>query len=219
MIAGYQRALNILNNALYEYYESPSKYYGRTGSGAEEAARFSSAPNIVEQSIQYDNSSVYDIGTEGRLDSAYKIMNNIIMPHLSVQNISSSSDTSVVYKTIGTKDLFDYSTLAGCSADNSSDAVYFYLTNGMRFCMIYNKTDDTSKFGETSYGTIWVDVNGEKGPNKKYSATGTSIDSLTYYGDTFPITILKNRFVPGTAISTESSISEAAEKAYFGEKY
>jgi hypothetical protein len=30
---------------------------------------------------------------------------------------------------------------------------------------------------------------------------------------------LKNRFVPGTAISTESSISEAAEKAYFGEKY
>ena len=95
--------------------------------------------------------------------------------------------------------------MAGCS----SEAIYFYTADGLRFCFNYGKSESTEQFGEFTYGEMWVDINGDKIPNK-------TSKNAKLQGDTFPIVIMKNRFIPGHP--TNSEVSRIAQDFYFGKK-
>lgn len=155
----------------------------------ENIAGYHRAVNALNKAFNayYDSqSTVYTIGS-GTLNSTSGLMTNLITAFL-----------PLVSKTTTT-------TMAGCS----SSAQLFYTADSMRYCIEYSaSTSVNSIYGEKTYGIVWVDVNGDKKPN-------AIPESIKNPGDTFPIVILKNRFIPG---HTNSANATLAQKIYYGEK-
>lgn len=211
-ILGYRRAVHILNNAYSAYSDAPSAQYEtkyRTVKecpegtnmynflGIEFCAGFSGGvhidPVISEKPYLEKSSEALEpvlIGEE-RLNSDEFLMKNLFEPFLS----------------IGLKNLLDSNVpIANCD----SGAKIFYTSDGMRYCVKYSASAAiNSNYNDFTYGLILVDVNGDKGPN----TMGTAIDNP---GDTFPIVIMKNRFIPGHP--TDSTKAELAQNFYFGKK-
>ncbi|MCR5262091.1 MAG: type II secretion system GspH family protein [Candidatus Gastranaerophilales bacterium] len=211
-ILGYKRAVNMLNKAYAEYAEAPTAQYEtkyRTVKrcpegtsmfnflGIEFCAGFSGGihidPVISEEPYLEKSTEKLDpvsIGAE-RLNSDEFLMKNLFEPFVS----------------IAFKELMDSTNpMAGCG----SDAQIFYTTDGMRYCFKYSASAAVnSEYGEKTYGIMWVDVNGEKGPNAIPTSTKTP-------GDTFPIVIMKNRFIPGHP--TDSDMATLSQTLYYGER-
>ncbi|MDO5304955.1 MAG: type II secretion system protein [bacterium] len=226
---GYQKAINNLNKAYSAYFNSPptdkssgnaykfaKTHYGSNGEILDESGNAESDSNPVIKYDWVDDGNRYEIGEANKLDSVYKILDKIVVKHLPVVNIRSISDSKVTYLTIATdtKTLYDTTTMAACSSE-TTPIEYFYTTDGMRYCISYEYIENNETFGEDTYGVIWVDTNGEKTPNEVYkniNSTGKAI----YTGDTLPITILKDRFVPGHP--TKSDFNTAAQNLFFNKK-
>ncbi len=226
--AAYQKAINNLNNAYAAYFSSPptdnvadnTKKYARTNYGSngeilDENGNPETDSNPVIKYDWVDDGNRYNMG-DAKLDNLYKILNRIITKHMQVVNIKGVSDTKIVYYTIETdnKSFYNYTTLAACSAE-TTPIEYFYTADGMRYCISYNKIANNSNFGEDSFGVIWVDINGEKGPNEIYRNINTESKPI-YAGDTLPITILKDRFVPGHP--TKDTYNNNAQALFFNKK-
>ena len=227
--AAYQKALTNLNNAYSAYYNSPptdissgskKKYaktqYGSNGEILDENGNPETDSNPV---IKYDwvnDGNRYNIGENGKLDNVYQILNKILTKHMQIVNIRGISNNQVIYYTIATdtKSLFNYTTLASCTSE-TTPIEYFYTADGMRYCISYEKIANNEKFGEDTYGVIWVDINGEKGPNEAYRNINTEAKPI-YTGDTLPITILKDRFVPGHP--SKEPFNDAAQHLFFNKK-
>ena len=203
---GYQKAINNLNKAYSAYFNSPP-----TDKSSGNAYKFAKT-----QYDWVDDGNRYPIGEADKLDSIYKILDKIIVKHLPVVNIRSIEKDKVNYHTIATdtKTLYDTTSMASCTSE-TTPIEYFYTTDGMRYCISYEHIANNTIFGEDTYGVIWVDTNGEKTPNEVYkniNSTGKAI----YTGDTLPITILKDRFVPGHP--TKSDFNTAAQTLFFNKK-
>lgn len=226
LFASYQKALNNLNNAYAAYYNSPptdkltgnkKKYaslqYGTNGETLDENGKPETDANPVVKFDWVADGNRYQIGTTGKLDSVYRIIKNIFMKHMDIKNIKGVSDSKVIYFAIGTdRDLYDYTSMAHCTQE-TTPIEYFYTADGMRYCISYNKVSNNSKFGEDTYGVIWVDTNGEKGPNSAFRNISKLTSSKDYVGETLPITILKDRFVPGHP--TKDEFNDAAQDLFF----
>ena len=225
----YQRALNNLNNAYAAYYNSPPSdkstgnaykfakiHYGTSGETLDESGNAESDSNPVIKYDLVDDGEKYSIGTTDKMDSVYKILNRIITKHLPVTNIRSITDSDVTYLTIetDTTSLFNYTTLAACSSEQTP-IEYFYTNDGMRYCISYKHIANNEIYGEDTYGVIWVDINGEQFPNKAFKNSGTDA-SPAYSGDTLPITIMKDRFVPGHP--ENDNYNKAAQNFFFSKK-
>ena len=225
----YQRALNNLNNAYAAYYNSPPSdkstgnaykfakiHYGTNGETLDESGNAESDTNPVVKYDVVDDGEKYPIGTVNKMDNVYKILDKIITKHLPVTNIRSISNTRVNYLTIATdtEDLFNNTTLAACTSEQTP-IEYFYTADGMRYCISYKHIANNEIFGEDTYGVIWVDTNGEKDPNKAFRNSGSDTHP-EYSGETLPITIMKDRFVPGHP--ENATYNTAAQNFFFGKK-
>lgn len=225
----YQRALNNLNNAYAAYYNSPpsdkstgNEYkfgkvsYGSNGETLDASGNAESDSNPVIKYALVDNGEKYSIGTTDKMDSVYKILNRIITKHLPVVNIRSVTDSNVSYRTIATDTttLFNNTTLAACTSEQTP-IEYFYTADGMRYCISYKHIANNEIYGEDTYGVIWVDINGEQFPNKAFKNSGSDA-SPAYSGDTLPITIMKDRFVPGHP--ENATYNTAAQNFFFSKK-
>lgn len=192
-IAGYHRAVNTLNRAYAEYYNSIGVNYKKTCDGKEiplldtcmkaGADGYTLGTEVITKTGGTAQEPVA-IGT-APLTSTTELIERVLKPHISHIKIA------------------DTGTVASCE----SGAKYLYASDGMTYCIKY-ESKGQGEYAENIYGTIWVDVNGEKKPN----AISTSADLP---GDTFPILIMKNRFIPG---STDSAKSQIAQDIYFGQK-
>lgn len=224
--AAYQKAINNLNNAYIAYYNSPpsdkvsdsqKKYkptqYGTNGETLDEKGNPETDDNPVVKYDWVDDGNRYAIGTEGKLDNVYRLLEKVFTKHMQIVNIKGVSSNRVVYYTIATdtKSLYDYTTLGYCTKE-TTPIEYFYTSDGMRYCISYNKIENNPKFGEDTYGVIWVDTNGEKNPNETYRNVGTS-SNPSYTGEILPITILKDRFVPGHP--TKDEYNNSAQNLFF----
>ena len=211
-IAGYHRAINVLNNAYGEYSETRKAQYETKYREVKTCPEGTSLVNLwsIEFCLGFDGGLRIDpiisqepylqkstkeldptyIGGE-LLNSTDLLVGNLIQPYISL--IKTGLDEGAP-------------AMAGCSASST----YFYTADGMRYCIEYSKSDAiNADYNETTYGIIWVDVNGDKGPNQ------TSANAERP-GDTFPIIMMKQRFIPGHP--TNSEISTIAQNIYFGKK-
>ena len=204
-IAGYHRAVNVLNKAYSEYLDKTTyKDYDNSGN---KLFSFKSGDNPTTVSDAYiatmQANAPKMIGTastengEGEsnndgMDSAELILNRFIKKSLNIIQTSDSNETG-------------NNKMAGCPDSNT---FYFYTQDGMRYCIAYSVLNNDT-FQENTYGVIWVDVNGNHGPN----AVSTNANKPQ---DTFPIIIMKNRFIPGHPTNTE--VSAIAQEIYFGKK-
>ena len=196
-IAGYHRAVHVLNQAFSEY--SQATAYKKYQSNKVVLYKKGDNPDIISDA-EISAQTALDPGFigEARLNSDETIISNLIKPHISLIRTG----------------LADVRTpMAGCP----DGASYFYTQDGMRYCIKYEEIGNSNNaYGEYySYGQIWVDVNGDKGPNM----VSTSINNIK---DTFPIIILKNRFIPGYPIhegnTSDTERFELAQKIYFNEQ-
>lgn len=212
-LAGYHRAVNVLNSAFSEYHSSKSRQFetkyrevkncpegthlfnlpiiGEFCAGFEGGVHIdpviSEEPYLDKSAENLDPSFIGEI----RLNSDELILNNIMKSHMNV---------------VDTQLLDANNPIAGCE----NNSVYFYTGDGMRYCMQYSPSASINdNYGEKTYGVIWVDVNGEKGPNKVLSQDKK-------IGDTFPIVMMKNRFIPGHP--TNNSYATSAQDLFFGKK-
>lgn len=226
LCAAYQKAINNLNNAYVAYYNSPpsdkesgnkKKYdllqYGSNGETLDEDGNAETDSNPVVKFAWVADGNRYQIGTAGQLDSVYRMIGKIFIKHMDIKNIKGVSDSKIIYYAVGTdKDLYDYTSMAHCTQE-TTPIEYFYTGDGMRYCISYNKITNNSKFGEDTYGVIWVDTNGEKGPNETFRNVANSTTKPLYVGETLPITILKDRFVPGHP--TNDKFNTSAQNLFF----
>lgn len=208
--AGYQRAINALNSALSEYNEGA--IYCKTDGGGtigfkdkdgvihnaknyESLANVKMSPNeqcfvggkeITERRSE-DPKSMGENGLKSSLD----LYNNIFREHLAILK----KDTNNL--------------MSSCS----SSSVYFYTADGMKYCIDYSSSS-SYLYGESTYGVIWVDVNGDKRPNRppRLMKSNTKIA----FFDQFPIIIMQNRFIPGHP--TDENLNQMIAKVYFGEE-
>lgn len=192
---GYHKAVNVLNNAFAEYFNENSKNYKKTCNGKEIGLTdtcLDSSGNPIEPVITKSGSSYKEpslIG-QGSLNSDTDLMDNLFSKHLAIMSTGLPSGSKKI---------------AGCDASSK----YFYTADGMRYCFNYNKsTSGIGMFGDTTYGLIWVDVNGDEMPNKISTNKGD-------IGDTFPIVIMKNRFIPGHP--SDTNITRISQEIYFAE--
>lgn len=226
LVASYQKAINVLNNAYASYYNSPpadksssgqKKYaqtqYGSNGETLDAQGNPESDDNPVVKFDWVDDGNRYEIGTDGKLDNVYRLLEKVFTKHMNVVNIKGVSSSKVIYYTIATdtKSLYDYTTFDYCTKE-TTPIEYFYTSDGIRYCISYDKIENNPKFGEDTFGVIWVDTNGEKRPNKAFRNTGTASDP-SYMGEILPITILKDRFVPGHP--TKDEYNNAAQDLFF----
>lgn len=226
----YQKALNNLNQAYSLYFNSPPsdkatgnsyKYskvqYGSNGESLDENGNAETDSNPVVKFDLVDDGNRYQIGKENQLDSVYSILSKIIVRYLTTVNIRKVNQTNVEYNTIATdtQSFYDTTSMAYCTKE-TTPIEYFYTADGMRYCISYNKESNNEKFGEDTYGVIWVDVNGEKGPNEVFQNLDKTGKKAIYTGDTLPITILKDRFVPGHP--TKDNFNQAAQELFFNKK-
>lgn len=78
-----------------------------------------------------------------------------------------------------------FATGDGVTITASKDTNIFYTSDGMRYCFnIDNASGVKDSNGEKYYGTIIVDVNGEKGPNSMTTDATNPKDTyvMTFYG-------------------------------------
>lgn len=193
--AGYHKAVNVLNNAFAEYFDESSRNYTKTCNGKEIGLTdtcLDASGNPIEAVITKKGSSYKEpdlIGKDG-MNSASDLMNNLFKRHLSIMTTELPP---------GAKKM------SGCAAD----ANYFYTADGMRYCFSYNQSNaGIDIFGDTTYGVVWVDVNGDEMPNKISTSKGN-------IGDTFPIVIMKNRFIPGHP--SDSDVTRVSQEIFFAE--
>lgn len=226
---GYQKAINNLNQAYSAYFNSPptdkssgnsykfaKTHFGSNGEILDESGNAESDSNTVIKYDWVDDGNRYPIGEADKLDSIYKILDTIIVKHLPVVNIRSIEKDKVNYHTIATdtKTLYDTTSMASCTSE-TTPIEYFYTTDGMRYCISYEHIANNTIFGEDTYGVIWVDTNGEKSPNEAFKNINSSGKTI-FSGDTLPITILKDRFVPGHP--SKSDFNNAAQDLFFNKK-
>ena len=222
----YQKAINNLNHSYSAYFNSPptdkssgqaykfaKTHYGSNGEILDENGNAESDTNPVIKYDWVDDGNRYSIGESEKLDNVYRILDKIVVKHMPVVNIRSISSNKVNYLTIATdtKTLYDTTTMAACTSE-TTPIEYFYTTDGMRYCISYEHIANNETFGEDTYGVIWVDTNGEKSPNEAYKNINAEGKPL-YTGDTLPITILKDRFVPGHP--TKTDFNSAAQALFF----
>lgn len=191
---GYHRAINNLNKAFDEYFNRVSTDYTKTCNGKKIGLTDScldSSGNPIESQITKTGSGYKDpvlIGKEN-LNSNELIMENIFKPYLSIMRTGLSSSSPK---------------MAGCP----TGATYFYTSDGVRFCFNYGKSGSAyDQFGDYTYGEMWVDINGDQMPNKTSRSPGEA-------GDTFPIVIMKDRFIPGHP--TVYEYSRIGQAIFFG---
>lgn len=209
--AGYQRALNVLNTAYNQYSESSKAQYQtkfREVKNCPEGTHLTHLLGIefclgLTDGIQIDpviSIEPYLEKSTDALDPAFiggellnsndLIMNNLIKPNLSIIKTTLDNDDKE---------------MAGCP----NDSAYFYTEDGMRYCFLYSASEAINEtYADKTYGVMWVDVNGNKGPNE----VSRSADKP---GDTLPIIMMKDRFIPGHP--TDTNASEIAQEIYFGE--
>ena len=188
-IAGYHRAINVLNNAYGEYSETRKAQYETKYREVKTCPDGTSLVNFlgIEFCLGFDGGLRIDpvisqepylqkstkeldptyIGGE-LLNSTDLLVGNLIQPYISL--IKTGLDEGAP-------------AMAGCSASST----YFYTADGMRYCIEYSKSD-----------AINADYNAKRP------------------GDTFPIIMMKQRFIPGHP--TNSEISTIAQNIYFGKK-
>lgn len=176
-IAGYHRAVNMLNKAFKEYQDGKKEeYYVVTENGKQ----------VIKRTGVVSDPTFFGAGN---LTSTDLIIANIVKPYLPLMDKTASV------------------AMSGCS----NSAKMFYTADGMRFCIAYAESSSiNANYGEKTYGLVWVDVNGDKKPNATPSSTKNP-------GDTFPIVILKNRFIPGHTSTTDSMVT-VSQKIYYGEQ-
>ena len=189
-ISGYHRAVSTLNKAYANYYNKPDLNYTKTCNGKE-------IPLL--DTCMKKTSDGYTLGTEvisktsgsgkdpvligtAPLTSTAELVDRVLKPHINHIKITDSGN------------------VASCE----SGAKYLYANDSMVYCIKYESKGQGS-YAENIYGTVWVDVNGGAGPN----AVSKSADRP---GDTFPILIMKDRFIPG---SVDASQSKIAQDIYF----
>lgn len=189
----YHKAVNTLNGALNEYFDKVTSDYQQICEGNRIGLLEScldSSGNPKDGTISKTGSSYKEpvlIG-KGDLTTNTALMENIFKPYLSLASFTLESGSP---------------SMAGCS----SGASYFYTYDGMRYCFDYAKSSASyDLYGDYTYGVIWVDVNGDSKPNRASSSPGE-------VGDTFPIIIMKDRFIPGHPTNYEAS--RIAQAIYF----
>ncbi len=191
---GYHRAVNVLNNAFNEYYNRVSTDYTKTCNGKKIGLTEScldSSGRPVEAQITKTGSTYKDpvfIGMNN-LNSNEALMDNLFIPYLSIMTVGLPANSPK---------------MAGCP----SDAKIFYTADGTRYCFSYGQSSASyDRYGDYTYGEMWVDINGDQIPNSTSLSPGEA-------GDTFPIAIMKNRFIPGHPTNYEAA--RIAEKIFFG---
>ncbi len=226
----YQKAINVLNQAYSFYYNSPptdkssgnsykfsKTQYGASGETLDENGNAESDTNSVINYALVDDGNRYQIGTQNQLDSVYSILSKIIVRHLTTTNIRKVNKNNVVYNTLATDTttFYDNTSMAYCTKE-TTPIEYFYTDDGMRYCISYKHEVNNEKFGEDTFGVIWVDINGEKSPNEVFQNINQGGKKAIYTGDTLPITILKDRFVPGHP--SKDAFNDAAQELFFNKK-
>lgn len=190
---GYHKAVNSLNNALQEYFDRVTTDYEQICNGKRigltetclDAYGNPLASQITKVGSTYKDSVL--IGQDP-MNSTTAIMNNIFKPFLSLEEINPPTGKAA---------------MAGCP----SGAKYFLTSDGMRYCFVYSKSSASYDiYGDYTYGVVFVDINGENIPNKLSTNPGVA-------GDTFPIIIMKDRFIPGHP--TDYEASRIAQAIYF----
>ena len=182
---GYVKAINTLNNAFASYSDRVTTDYEQICNGKKIGLLetcLDSNGNPTAATINKVGSSYKDVSLLGHtnLDSNDLVYENVFKPHISI--IKEGLDATD-------------KRMAGCP----SGAKYFYTTDGMRYCFNMGKgTTSYDVLGDFTYGEMWVDVNGNQMPNATSSSPGD-------VGDTFPIVIMKNRFIPGNPNDYEAS--------------
>lgn len=164
--------------------------------GTEYKTGFKKAMSTLNQAFSLNYAITATLPGEDDYASNKGMLDYFFKKRLSV--ISTSTSTSA------------FATGDGVTITASNDNNVFYTTDGMRYVFnIDNASGVADATGDKYYGTILVDVNGEKGPN-------TLTTEATNPKDTYVMTFYGTRVVAGVP-SKEDGASGAA-KAIMMEK-
>lgn len=158
--------------------------------GTEYKTGFKKAMSTLNQAFSLNYAITATLPGEDDYASNKGMLDYFFKKRLSV--ISTSTSTSA------------FATGDGVSITASNDNNVFYTSDGMRYVFnIDNASGVADETGDKYYGTILVDVNGEKGPN-------TLTTDATNPKDTYVMTFYGTRVVAGIP-SKEDGASGAAK--------
>ena len=164
--------------------------------GTEYKTGFKKAMSTLNQAFSLNYAITATLPGEDDYASNKGMLDYFFKKRLSV--ISTSTSTSA------------FATGDGVTITASNDNNVFYTTDGMRYVFnIDNKAGVADSTGDKYYGTILVDVNGEKGPN-------TLTTDATNPKDTYVMTFYGTRVVAG--IPGKEDGASGAAKAIMMEK-